>query len=172
MLSVLTLQRKYPLLNASVLNDCVCIPFFLSGCGSICTISSRRLLNKSLLIAIHPISSTTGSTTGTLAPIALFCFTSSFKNTMFVRICIFYRSLSQMGQYDNTTTWTVMMTLSVSYETEWWCVQRERLIPSSLFNLWTGLYWTTMYNQTGWKLSYCIQCIPFIMLQFCTYIFF
>lgn len=46
------------------------------------------------------ISCTTGSTTGALAPIALFCFTSSFKNTMFVRICIFYRSLSLMEQYD------------------------------------------------------------------------
>uniref|UniRef100_A0A8C4DIK9 ArfGAP with FG repeats 1a n=1 Tax=Dicentrarchus labrax TaxID=13489 RepID=A0A8C4DIK9_DICLA len=71
-----------------------------NGCGSICTISSSRLFNKSILIAIHPISSTTGSTTGALAPIALFCFTSSFKNTMFVRICIFYCSLSQMEQYD------------------------------------------------------------------------
>lgn len=51
-------------------------------------------------------------------------------------------------------------------------VQRERLIPSSLFNLWTGLHWATMYNQTGWNLSYCIQYIPFIMLQFCTYLSF
>lgn len=61
----------------------------LPGCGSTCSVSSRGLFHKSLLIVIHPISCTTGSTTGTLAPIALFCFTSSFKNATFVRIFIF-----------------------------------------------------------------------------------
>lgn len=76
------------------LNDAFLAPIFLPGFRSCCAISSRGLLNKSLFIAIHPISSTTGSTTGALAPIALFCFTSSFKNTMFVRICIFYCMLS------------------------------------------------------------------------------
>lgn len=129
---------------------CVCVsPFLLPGCGSLCTISRRRLLNESLLIAIHLISSTTGSTTGALAPIALFCFTSSFKNTMFVKICIFYRSLSRMEQYDRQSCWHGLWLQNKVMV----CVQRERPIPSSLFNLWTGLYWTTMYNQTGWKLK-------------------
>lgn len=136
-------------------------PFFLPGCGPIGTISSRRLFNESLFIAIHQISSTTGSTTGVLAPIALFCFTSSFKTTLFVRICIFYRSLSYMKQCDRLLYWHDLCQESKT------CVQRERLSCSPLFILWTGLYWTTMYNQTAWKLSYCIH--SFIMLQVCTY---
>lgn len=170
--SVLVLKRKYPLLNTSVLNDCVCISLF--------PLRVRVHLHNIQPEAPQQIPSYSDPSNQLhyrvnnwhACTYCTVCFTSSFKNTMFVRICIFYRSMSQMEQYDNMTTWTVMMTLSVSYETKWWCVQRERLIPSSLFNLWTGLYWTTMYNQTGWKLSYCIQCIPFIMLQFCTYIFF
>lgn len=76
----------------------LCTPL-IPGFRSTSTVSSRRLLNKPLLIASHLVSCPTGSTPGALAPIALFCFTSSFKKTtMFVRICIFYRSLSQTEQ--------------------------------------------------------------------------
>ncbi|KAI4815891.1 hypothetical protein KUCAC02_006017 [Chaenocephalus aceratus] len=66
----------------------------LPGCGSVCSVSSRRLFNEPLLIATPPLRSTTGSTTGALAPIAPFVSQVAL-NTMFVRICIFYRSLSQ-----------------------------------------------------------------------------
>jgi len=106
---------------------------FIPGCRSTRTVSSRRLLNKPLLIATLLVSFTTGSTTGALAPIALFCFTSSFKNTMFVWICIFYRSLSQMEQYASRSCWRCLWLQNKVM------VSRGRGWSSPLFNLWTGL---------------------------------
>ncbi|KAF3848036.1 hypothetical protein F7725_021064 [Dissostichus mawsoni] len=79
----------------------------LPGCGSVCSVSSRRLFNEPLLIAIPPLRSTTGSTTGALAPIAPFVSQVAL-NTMFVRICIFYRSLSQ------GICQSIMLTLSMA----------------------------------------------------------
>lgn len=66
--SQLTLDK-----TLSTQSHCV-LPFFVLGCGSTCTVSSWRLFHKPLLIAVHHVSCTTGSTTGTLAPIALFLF--------------------------------------------------------------------------------------------------
>lgn len=100
---------------------CLLCVFLLLGRRSICTISSRRLLYESLLIAIHPISSTTGSstTTSALALIALFGFTSSFKHN----VCKDLYFLSPF--VTNGTTWQSCCRYHW-LQIKWWRVQRER----------------------------------------------
>lgn len=120
---------------------------FPAGCRSVCTISSRGLLNQSLLIAapsnqlLYRVNKWRACTYCTVLfhKVAL----KKKKTTMFVWTCV--------RRWWNNVTDASTPPLSLK-QTDSVC--RERRGRSlSLFILWTGLYWTTTCHQTGWTLN-------------------